>query len=181
MSPILRPASASDADALVEMRALMFADLGVTSERSDWRVSARDWFVRAVDDPFVCLVVIEDNDTLVSCGMAEIQRGAPGPTCPTGRTAHVSNLVTRRDARGRGFATQCMSHLLKWAAEHADRVELHASDDGIAMYRRMGFEETANPAMCLTVPALGMNARSARRSRALPSGIGRDPGQVARG
>ena len=151
MSPILRPASTSDVDALVEMRALMFAEMGVTSERSDWRVAARDWFLSAVDDPSVCLVVIDENGTLLSCGMAEIQRGAPGPNCPTGRTAHVSNLVTRRDARRCGFARQCMTHLLKWAVERADRVELHASEDGMTMYRRMGFEETANPAMRLTM------------------------------
>jgi GNAT superfamily N-acetyltransferase len=95
----------------------------------------------------VCLVVIEDGQTLLSCGMAEIHRGAPGPTCPSGRTAHLSNLVTRRDARGRGFARQCMNHLLEWAAERADRAELHASDGGMTLYRRMGFEETANLAM----------------------------------
>lgn len=153
MSPTLRPARASDVEDLVEMRALMFAEMGVTSDRSDWRASAGEWFMHAVDDPSVCLVVFEDNGTLVACGMAEVHRGAPGPTCPTGRTAHVSNLVTRRSARGRGLASQCMAHLLKWATEHADRVELHASDDGAAMYRRMGFEETANPAMRLALTA----------------------------
>ena len=70
------------------------------------------------------------------------------PTCPTSST--------RRRARGRGLASQCMAHLLEWAAEHADRVELHASEDGgRAKYRRMGFIETANPAMrlALTAPA----------------------------
>jgi ribosomal protein S18 acetylase RimI-like enzyme len=153
MSPILRPASFSDVTALVEMRALMFADMGVNANSSEWQASARDWFLRAVRDPSVCLVVIEDDETLLSCGMAEIHRGAPGPTCPSGRTAHLSNLVTRRDARGRGFARRCMTHLLEWAAEHADRAELHESDGGMALYRRMGFEETANPAMRRAVSA----------------------------
>jgi ribosomal protein S18 acetylase RimI-like enzyme len=147
MDPILRPATAADVAALVEMRALMFRDMGVDADDRDWRVFARDWFLRAVSDPSVCLVVVEDGDTLVSCGMAEIHRGAPGPTCPTGRTAHLSNLVTRREHRGRGHARRCMTHLLEWVSEHAERAELHASDDGLAMYRLMGFRETANPAM----------------------------------
>ena len=153
MNPLLRPATAADVAALVEMRALMFTDMGLNANDCEWRVSARDWFLRAVSDPSVCLVVIEDGDTLASCGMAEIYRGAPSPSCPTGRTAHLSNLVTRREERGRGFARWCMTHLLEWAAEHADRAELHASDDGLAMYRLMGFEETANPAMRRSVSA----------------------------
>lgn len=151
MTANLRPAIAADVAALVEMRALMFTDMGVEARDRNWRVSAHGWFLRAVGDPSVCLVVIEDGDTLVSCGMAEIHRGAPGPTCPTGRTAHLSNLVTRREDRGRGHARRCLTHLLEWAAEHADRAELHASDDGMSMYRRLGFEETANPAMRLTL------------------------------
>lgn len=138
MSRTLRPARDSDVKDLVEMRALMFAEMGVTSDRSDWRASAGEWFMHAVDDPSVCLVVVEDNGALLACGMAEVHPGAPGHTCPTGRTAHVSNLVTRRSTRRPGLASQCMAHLLKWAAEHADRVELHASDDGAAMYRLGG-------------------------------------------
>lgn len=151
MSAVLRPATADDVAALVELRALMFADMGMTAEGAEWRASASAWFARAVEDPAICLVVVEDDDRLLACGMAEVHHGAPGPTCPTGRTAHLSNLVTRREARGRGLASRCLAHLLAWAAEHADRVELHASADGLAMYRRLGFVETSNPAMRRTL------------------------------
>ncbi|MCD6638699.1 MAG: GNAT family N-acetyltransferase [Nocardioides sp.] len=151
MNAVLRPATTADVAALVELRALMFTDMGVDAEGQDWQALARDWFLRAVGDPSVCLVVVEDGDAVVSSGMAEVRSGAPGPTCPTGRTAYLSNLVTRREARGRGHAGRCLAHLLEWAAGHADRVELHASEDGMAMYRRLGFAETANPAMRLTV------------------------------
>lgn len=85
--------------------------------------------------------------------MVEIRHGAPGPGCPGGRTAHVSNLVTRREARGRGLAGWCLAHLLDWAAGRADRAELFASDSGVEMYRRLGFVETPNPAMRLTLTA----------------------------
>jgi GNAT superfamily N-acetyltransferase len=155
MSLTVRPATASDATAWVEMRALMFTDAGMENSEADWQTNARDWFHDAVNDPSMRLVVIDDgNHDLLSCGMAQVHQGAPGPTCPSGRTAHVSNIVTRRSARGRGLATLCMTHLLQWAANHADRAELHASAHGISLYRELGFSETLYPSMRLKLTPL---------------------------
>jgi hypothetical protein len=42
-----------------------------------------------------------------------------------------------------------MDYLIEWAGQHAERVELHASTHGLAMYERRGFEVTANPSMRL--------------------------------
>ena len=151
MSPTLRAARASDTAALVELRALMFADMGAGAGESDWRGAAAQWFSRAVEDPLVHVAVIEEQHAIVGCGMVEIRLGAPGPDCPGGRTAHVSNLVTRREARGRGLGSRCLAHLLAWAAERADRVELFASESGIGLYRRTGFVEAPHPAMRLAL------------------------------
>lgn len=144
---VLRPATTSDVESLVEMRALMFSDMGVDPGGSDWQNAARGWFLEAVDDPSVRLVVVEEDGFVVACGMAEIHHGAPGPSCPTGRVAHISNLVTRSQSRGRGHGRRCMVDLLDWTADRVDRAELHASEAGIALYRRLGFTETANPSM----------------------------------
>ena len=149
VQPAIRPAVASDVDALVELRAVMFADMGVEPDGPEWRSAARAWFARALDQRFVHIAVVEADDQLVACGMVELHAGAPSPMCPTGRTAHLSNLVTRREARGRGFGSLCMNYLIEWAEQHAERVELHASAHGLGMYERRGFVVTANPSMRL--------------------------------
>lgn len=155
MADLLRRATLADVDSLVELRALMFAEMGVASDGVGWAGSARGWFARAVDDPAVCLVVVERDGELLSCGLAELRLGAPGPTCPTGVTAQLSNLVTRPGSRGRGLAGRCLAELLEWSGEHADRAELHASGQGIGLYRSWGFVETTNPAMRLDLRPRG--------------------------
>lgn len=116
MNPVVRLAGAADVEALIEMRALMFADMGVDTTGSDWLPAARTWFARAVDQPSICIVVVEQDDgLLLSCGMVELHAGPPGPMSPTGNTAHLSNLVTVRDARGRGYGSLCLKFLVKWA------------------------------------------------------------------
>lgn len=129
----------------------MFDDMGVLSVDDRWEESCRDWFGRSLRNAEVLILVAESGGTLLGSGMAELVHGAPGQACPSGRVARLSNLVVDPAFRGRGHGTQIMSALLDWASEVADRAELHASDDGISMYRRFGFEETANRSMRLSM------------------------------
>ena len=129
----------------------MFDDMGLAATDDRWQANCRAWFLGSLLDPDVRVVVAEKNGGLVACGMAELAHGAPGPTCPNGRTVYISNVVTLPPFRGQGHGSRIMSALVAWASQVADRAELHASDDGLALYRRLGFEETANPAMRLSM------------------------------
>lgn len=145
-------ATMADIPRLVEFRALMFTDMGLDAS-GEWSAAASEWFRSALGDPRFHIVVVEIDGRLVSCGMGELQNGAPAPSCPNGRTVYVSNVVTERADRGRGHARRCMDELLRWAREDvaADRVELHASSDGLALYRKLGFVAAASPSMRLRI------------------------------
>jgi len=129
----------------------MFDEMGVPTIDDRWSESCRTWFARSVRNAGVLILVAECGGGLLGSGMAELAHGAPGPACPSGRTAHLSNLVIEPAFRRRGHGSQIMSALLDWASEVADRAELHASGDGISMYRRFGFKETANRSMRLSM------------------------------
>lgn len=149
MSVLIRRAREADTDSLVVLRAQMFDDMGVRTPDDRWKENCRVWFRGALTNPEILVLVAEENGSVVASGMAELAHGAPGPTCPNGRTVHVSNVVTMAAFRGQGHGSGIMNALVDWASEVADRAELHASHDGLALYRRLGFKETANPAMRL--------------------------------
>eukprot|EP01037_Dinobryon_pediforme_P019234 gene19234-19619_t len=55
----------------------------------------------------------------------------------------VVNVYTEPDWRGRGVARALMTHLMDWAFEQGyERVVLHASDAGRALYVSLGFDAT---------------------------------------
>lgn len=150
MAPTVRDAGVDDLADLVELRRQMFEDIGANGP-APWEEPATSWFARALDAPLVKIVVVADGPLVLSCGMGELHEGAPSPLCPSGRTVHVSNMVTRPSVRRRGYAQACLASLLDWARDEvkADRVELHASDQGRPMYERSGFVVHDRPAMRL--------------------------------
>jgi predicted GNAT family acetyltransferase len=62
-------------------------------------------------------------------------------------------MVTETGWRGRGLATAIVVGLVDWYhATGVRRVFLHASEDGEAIYRGLGFREGAHPELVLDLP-----------------------------
>jgi GNAT superfamily N-acetyltransferase len=60
-----------------------------------------------------------------------------------GRHGIVLNVYTESAWRRRGLAELLMRHVLEWArAQRLDRLVLHASAEGRALYERLGFVAT---------------------------------------
>ena len=66
----------------------------------------------------------------------------PSPRNPSGLRGHVFNVATDEDRRRLGYARRCMEALLAWFSDDTPvtRVELHASADGLPLYRSLGFD-----------------------------------------
>jgi len=97
-------------------------------------------------------VVIDDDRAagqLAASAMAEIADRLPDPTDGTARWAYVSSVSTDPRHRRRGFARAVMTALLaEVRAAGATRIELHATPDGEALYRELGFARfERNPEM----------------------------------
>ncbi len=155
--PVVREATRDDAEALVELRALMFEAMGTDPsalEDPAWRLSARDWFVDRVGSPGVRLVVAEAEGRVVASAVGEVTALIPGPSTPNGSVGLVSNVATLPDHRGRGLAAACTDDLLDWFAERTDvtRLDLFATAAGARIYAPRGFTAGAFPAMRRPVP-----------------------------
>jgi GNAT superfamily N-acetyltransferase len=152
----VRPATVADVDELVRLRAVMMAALG-EPDGGPWRaacaaylreaLAARTAVARVVDDPAA-------PGRLVACGVGVVMRRLPGPHTLDGRIGHIASMVTEPPWRGRGLATAIMVGLVDWyRAEGVRRVFLHASEDGEAIYRGLGFAAGAHPELVLDLPA----------------------------
>jgi ribosomal protein S18 acetylase RimI-like enzyme len=66
------------------------------------------------------------------------------------KVAHVLNVYTKPECRGRGYATKLLELAIGWARERGyDRVFLNAMPAGEPMYRRLGFKENEDKALLL--------------------------------
>lgn len=143
----VRRAESRDVDALVMLRAEMFAAMG-TPARHEWQPHARAWFAERVDDPDYGFFVVEHAGEVVACAVGAVRDAVPSPEVPQGRDVLISNVCTRAEHRGRGFGRQAFDAVMAWARDTGvGRAELMATDAGRRMYERAGFTVTDHPAM----------------------------------
>ncbi|WP_330186321.1 GNAT family N-acetyltransferase [Dactylosporangium sp. AC04546] len=91
---------------------------------------------------------------LAACAVGVFEERLGSPANPNGLAGYVFNVATDPQYRRRGFSTACMRALLDWfAANDVAVVNLRASDDGLPVYTRLGFELQPGPAMRLTLQA----------------------------
>jgi GNAT superfamily N-acetyltransferase len=158
---VIRQATAEDAAALVELRALMFEAMGTPSAQlahDEWRDAALAWFTRTIRTPQVRVVVAEVDGTVAAAIVGEVTSLIPGPGAPNGSVGLISNVGTFPTYRGRGLAGLVTDDLLGWFSSSTDvtRVDLFATPGGARIYEPRGFTNRAFPAMSLPVPRVAL-------------------------
>lgn len=155
----VRRATGADAAELVRLRAVLLAELiGHEPDGEEWRRIARRTFETRLDaaDPLMVAFVVENPDqpgALACCAVGTIEHRLGGPGNPSGEVGYVFSCATDPGQRRRGYFRQCMTALLDWYRERGIRtVDLRASESGEPLYRALGFERTADPAMRLHLP-----------------------------
>jgi len=151
-----RRATADDAAELVRLRGVMIASLGHASPDDDWREPARQVLAKRLDEPSPTMAAFvvdrPGGDGLAACVVGTIEQRLGSPGNPDGRAGYVFSVATDPDMRRRGYCRQCMEGLLDWyRSAGLRRVDLRASPDGAPLYRSLGFELSADPAMRLTL------------------------------
>jgi len=143
----VRRAEAADAADLVRLRAQMLADMGRSAAdgADPWQANAEVWFADRLtrEREFAAFVVDDPGDGVVACSAGICDFHAPGPRNLTGVRGHVFNMSTLPAHRSRGYARACLEALLEWFRDEtaARVINLNATQDGIALYRSMGFSE----------------------------------------
>ncbi len=150
----IRPAGPQDVPLLARHRVEMFADMGRLA--ADGAAAA----LRAATEPLlgewlasgalVAWLAEPVSRPALVVGGAGLQLrpmlprpGPDGRGLLTGPEAYVINVFVERAWRRRGVASALMQHVLGYTRERRLRVvTLHASDEGRALYEKLGFAAT---------------------------------------
>ncbi len=153
----IRLADPADADTIAWHRARMFQDMGdvppalFDSFRAKSREAMNELFAQG--EYIGWLASPEDQpDRIVAGAGIQLRRALPHPLSlskgetivAAGRHASILNVFTEPEWRRRGLAALLLGEIIQWAKnERLDRLVLHASPGGRALYERLGFIETS--------------------------------------
>jgi GNAT superfamily N-acetyltransferase len=150
----IRRAERSDTDTIARHRAIMFQEMGQlqSSRFEELRTSRKVDRAEIESGEYVSGLASLSDSPVVLAGAGVQRRRVPPHSRATrsgdvavaeGRHAIVLNVFTEPAWRGRGVATLLMRAIFEWARnEQLDRLLLPASEDGRALYQRLGFVAT---------------------------------------
>jgi GNAT superfamily N-acetyltransferase len=152
---VIRPATLDDSVVIARQRVAMFRDMGrIPVELVPALEEATLLYLREavpIGEYFAWLASPhEDRSTIVAGAGVQVRRVLPFPPMESpvtriarGRQAIVLNVYTEPAWRRRGIAKLLMDHVIAWARSgQLDGLVLHASDDGRALYEKLGFVQT---------------------------------------
>jgi ribosomal protein S18 acetylase RimI-like enzyme len=141
----VRTARADDAPDVARLAEIMYRGLGARRSEvqwDQWRVTAADAMCARLGADLT-VVVVEDpggSPRLLSCGAGTIAARLPDPWHDTALVGYIQWMSTDPAFRRRGLARAVLIELLAWfEGRRVDNVELHASTEGVALYRAAGF------------------------------------------
>ena len=150
----VRPATPLDAPLLARHRIEMFRDMGriadddtATALRTASEPLIADWLAAGTyvgwlaEPPARPGLVVGGAGIQLRPMLPRPARGGPGVVL--GPEAYVLNVFVERAWRRRGVAALLMDYVVSYTRERRIRVvTLHASDDGRALYEKLGFSAT---------------------------------------
>lgn len=143
---IIREATSSDVPVLVRHRRLMWWDMGQRGLLALDRMekAATEYFLEAVPQgSYRGFLAVDSSGKVLGGGGIVISPwpGLLGQLQPN--RAMILNLYVEREYRRQGIANALMNKMIAWCREDGFcSVALHASDEGRALYERLGFRPT---------------------------------------
>ena len=105
------------------------------------RKALREYFSEAIpSDDFVALLAEYNGKIIGTSGMVVWQMPARYGGLESGKLGYILNLYIIPEARRKGICTRLLNELIKEAKSLGlTYLHLHASEDGINIYRKAGF------------------------------------------
>jgi GNAT superfamily N-acetyltransferase len=149
-----RRASVRDVQTLIDYRVRFLNELYDHAENDDTQIlrkSLQQYFSEAIPSgSFIAWLAEQDGMTVGTGGMVVWQMPGRYGGLETGRLGYILNMYTVPVARGRGVCTRLLQELMKEAKSLGLRyLHLHASEDGMSIYRKAGFAEPKRPELAL--------------------------------
>jgi len=139
-----RMVNIDDVEALVSYRIRFLNELHEHPEDDETetlRKSLREYFSRAIPSNDFIAWLAEYNEKIIgTSGMVIWRRPANYGGLESGKLGYILNLYTLPEARKKGICTRLLSELIKEAKSLGLKyLHLHATEDGINIYRKAGF------------------------------------------
>ena len=137
----IREAGFEDQAIILRHRQSMFRDMGQgTIEELNRMVEvSRPWLEKALENgSYLHWLAINADGRVAGGGGVLLSPWPANPQDPCTERAVILNVYTEPEFRRRGVARQVMRAILGWIRSHG----LHASDDGRALYEKLGFQPT---------------------------------------
>jgi len=144
----IRFATSQDADTIAWHRARMFRDMGDVSVdafetlRKKAHACIEEWLERGAYVGWLASPADRPEIIIGGAGV-QVEPILPRPSGPStigeGRQGTIVNVFTEPEWRRRGLAGLLIKEIVAWSRrEHLDQLLLHASDEGRALYQRLG-------------------------------------------
>lgn len=155
MSPwTVRPATAADAPTLAAQRGRMFVDMGDlnAAEAEAQHALWADWLRTAMPEGTYAGLLAEIGGEAVGGVGLMFRPKMPSASDPTPTQGYIMNMYVAPAHRQRGVAEALLREAIALARARGVRsLALHAAPLGRGLYRRLGFRESANPELRLTL------------------------------
>ena len=146
----IRRAGVDDVEALANYRVRFLSELDARAghhfeddETQALKRNLREYFSEAIpSDDFIALLAEYDGKIVGTGAMVVWRRPPRYRGLDYGRAGYILNLYTIPEARRKGICTRLLNELIEYAKSLGLKyLHLHASEDGIRIYRRAGFAE----------------------------------------
>ncbi|HEV2046357.1 MAG TPA: GNAT family N-acetyltransferase [Chthoniobacterales bacterium] len=153
----IRLATLTDIELISWHRVRMFQDMGELPAGlfEAFRVQSRDTLQRMFErGEYIGWLASPENEPerVVAGAGVQLREVPPHPQSNangkidivSGRQAIIQNVFTEPESRRRGLAALLIKRIIDWTRQEGiDSLVLHASDEGRALYERLGFIDTS--------------------------------------
>jgi GNAT superfamily N-acetyltransferase len=149
----IRRGTLEDLPHILHQRRAMFAEIGAEESRLDsMQDASAAYFREAIPQGNYLAWMAETADgRIVASGGIALVPWPGSPDFPATRRGWILGIFTEPAFRRRGIALRVMETIVEWCRGAGfDYVSLHASNDGRAVYEKMGFRPTNEMRLYLT-------------------------------
>lgn len=148
----IRDGTTDDIPMIVRHRLRMFEDMGVAIDTQAVSAAFAAWLDVHMRAGTYRAWLVEHADGVVAGGGITVPPWPPGPRELSGHLPIVYNVYTEPAHRRHGLARTIMQTIHAWCLEAGyPTVALAASDDGRSMYESLGYRESPQPYMFVTL------------------------------
>jgi ribosomal protein S18 acetylase RimI-like enzyme len=139
----IRRATVQDIEEIAKLRLELIKELGeVRSEQEEALIltATREYLEEALSsNEFISYLALANHQVISVSGMVLFKR-PPFLENLKGLKAYILNMYTNPPYRGKGLAKKLLENCMEECKKiGVKRIWLHASDDGIPLYKNMGF------------------------------------------